>query len=248
MWQALRTELNPAGLEIVTVALETSGAEACRPFIEAADPDHPTLIDQHHRMAELFGVVNIPNGVWIDENGSIIRPAEPAPAPPSIERPAANPFAGVEPPKHLTDIMSEAVKIQTSGPQYESALRDWVANGPASRFALSPDEVVARSQPRNAEAARGQAHFELAAHLEQLGRHVDAIPHYREAHRLVPDNFSYKRQAWSLEPSGGELTGPVSRFWQGPLEGESAEWPYAGDWLTEVRDMGAENYYPTWRP
>ena len=31
-----------------------------RPFIEAARPTHPSLIDAHHVMAELFGVINIP--------------------------------------------------------------------------------------------------------------------------------------------------------------------------------------------
>ena len=108
--------------------------------------------------------------------------------------------------------------------------------------------MIARSQPRDADAAVGQAHFELAAHLEGLGHHDDAVPHYREAHRLMPDNFSYKRQAWSLEPSGGDLEGPVTRFWQGPVEGAEDAWPYEGDWLTDVRQMGAENYYPGFTP
>ena len=35
MWQALREELHPQGLEIVTVGMDTAGPEACRPFIEA---------------------------------------------------------------------------------------------------------------------------------------------------------------------------------------------------------------------
>ncbi len=38
MWQELRSELHPQGLEIVTVALDTGGAEAARPWIEAAQP------------------------------------------------------------------------------------------------------------------------------------------------------------------------------------------------------------------
>ena len=33
-------------------------------------------------MGELFGVVNIPNVVWIDEDGMIVRPAEPGWPPP----------------------------------------------------------------------------------------------------------------------------------------------------------------------
>ena len=83
MWQAFREEVHDKGVEVVTVGLDTAGPDACRPYIEAAQPEHPSLIDAHHRMAELFGVINIPNAIWIDEGGRIVRPAEPAPAPPS---------------------------------------------------------------------------------------------------------------------------------------------------------------------
>lgn len=242
MWQELRTELNPLGLEIVTVGIDTAGIEACRPFIEAASPSHPSLIDTHHAVAELFGVVNIPNGVWIDEDGMIVRPAETAPAPKRAERPGAGPDAL---PQHMIDIFTEATRIQTDADAYGAALRDWVANGSSSPYALSPDQVVQRSEPRNADSARGQAHFELAAHLEQVGDHASAVPHFREAHRLVPDNFSYKRQAWSLEPS---VDGPLSRFWQGPAEDDPDSWPYDSDWLSEVRSFGAENYYRPFVP
>ena len=46
-------------------------------YIEAAQPEHPSLIDATHQMEALFGVVNIPNVVWIDEDGMIVRPPEP---------------------------------------------------------------------------------------------------------------------------------------------------------------------------
>ena len=77
MWQALRNELVGAGVEIVTVSLELSGPEASRPFIEAAQAEHPSLLDPMHQLDALFGVVNIPNVIWIDENGVIVRPPEP---------------------------------------------------------------------------------------------------------------------------------------------------------------------------
>ena len=51
----------------MTVSLELSGPEASRPYIEAAHPQHPSLLDPSHQMDALFGVVNIPNVVWIDE-------------------------------------------------------------------------------------------------------------------------------------------------------------------------------------
>ena len=241
MWQELRTTLHPKGLEIVTVGLDTVGADACRPFIEAAAPQHPALIDRHHAMAELFGVVNIPNSVWVDEDGTIVRPAEPAPPPRRDDRPAPT----GEIPGRFGAIIDEATKIRTDGDAYHAALLDWVEHGAASEFALSPGEVVARSQPRDTDAAFGTAHFELATHFETTGHHDAAVHHFREAHRLVPDNFSNKRQAWSLEPGPD---GPLARFWQGPSDDDPAAWPYAGDWLTDVREFGAENYYPEFRP
>jgi len=66
------------GLEIVTVALDTGGPEAARPWIEAASPEHPSLLDPAHVLDELLGVVNVPNGAWIDEEGMLVRPVEPA--------------------------------------------------------------------------------------------------------------------------------------------------------------------------
>lgn len=243
MWQELRAELHPQGLEVVTVGLDTMGAQACRPFIEAAAAEHPSLIDEHHVMAELFGVINIPNGVWIDEDGMIVRPAEVAPAPRKVERAA---LAGATAlPDRIARIFGEASRIQTDPGAYEVALRDWVARGSDSMYALDPAEVIARSEPRDSQVALGQAHFELATHLETSGDHAGAIGHFREAHRLMPSNFSYRRQAWSLE---GGIDGPLERFWQGPSDDDPGAWPYEGDWLTDVQAMGAENYYPQWRP
>lgn len=247
MWQALRNELHGDGLEVITVGMDAAGAEACRPFIEAASPEHPSLIDTHHRVAEQFGVINIPNAVWIDEAGMIVRPAEPAPAPPSIEVDRINLFEGMSDdiPDRMMAIMGEAIQIEADPAGYEAGIRDWVANGAESRYALSPQQVIERSRPRNADTSLGAAHFELAAHFETSGRHDAAIGHFRKAHKLVPDNFAYRRQAWSLEPSGAE---GVTRFWQGPIEGNEDAWPYDSDWLEDVKAMGPANYYPKWQP
>ncbi len=246
MWQALRSELHPQGLEVVTVGMDTAGPEACRRFIEAANPEHPSLIDANHLVAAKFGIINIPNSVWIDEDGMIVRPAEAAPAPPSIDVARTNPFEGMDEfPDRANAIMAEAVHIEASPEAYEAALRDWVTNGADSSYALSPDEVIARSQPRDGNTSKGQAHFALATHLEQQGKHEAAIGHFRQAHELVPDNFAYRRQAWSLEP-GGE--GPFARFWQGPMEGNEEAWPYASEWVADVQAMGPANYYPKFQP
>ena len=238
MWQALRTELRPLGLEIVTVGIDAAGPDECRPFIEAAQPEHPSLVDTTHRLAELFGVINIPNGVWIDEEGTIVRPAEPAnPHPPADERPY-RPAEGM--PEHMNEILDEASRIKVDG-RYAEMVRDWARNGASSPYVLAPDEVVRRSRPRDRTAAEGQAHLELGALRWARGDRAAAEAHWREAHRLDPVNFTAKRQAWSLAvPDAGAF----ARFWQGPLPGHEAEWPYESDWLGEVRSFGAEHYYP----
>lgn len=244
MWQALRDALSPKGFELVTIGLDTLGAQGCRAFMEAAAPTHPALIDSHHVVADLFGITNIPQSVWINEQGRIVRPAEAAPAPPDIPRGQPPAMSG-ELPQRFIEIFTEASKITQDAAGYHAALRDWVDNGDSSRYALSATEVIARSRPRNADVALGHAHFELACELERRGRHDAAIAHFREAHRLVPDSWTFRRQAWSLEPVGDSA---LARFWQGPAPDRPADWPYAGDWLTDIRREGPENYYDTWRP
>jgi hypothetical protein len=206
----------------VTVALDVD-PEAARPFIEEAHAEHPSLVDQAHVCDELFGVVNVPSGVWVDEQGMIVRPPEAAfPAPPPFQtRPVPD-----DVPDYRKQVLAEARKIRTEPEKYVAALRDWVEKGADSPYALSPEEVVARSRPRPREAAEAAAHFELAQHLQRSGAADAAIPHFRAAHRLQPDNWTYKRQAWTL----------ADRF-QRPSE------HYEGDWLSEVHRVGAENYY-----
>ncbi|NKB42470.1 MAG: TlpA family protein disulfide reductase, partial [Ilumatobacter sp.] len=55
------------------MSLELSGPGASRALIEAALPEHPALLDPTHQMSALFGVVNIPNVIWVDEAGMIVR-------------------------------------------------------------------------------------------------------------------------------------------------------------------------------
>ena len=247
MWQSLRNELHPLGFELVTVGLDTLGGAGCRESIEAAKPEHPSLIDRHHVMAELFGVINIPSSVWIDERGVIVRPAEAAPAPPQPDGRASRFKLTSEPglPQRFAEISAEAVKIKRDAPGYHAALRDWIERGEQSPYALSPEQVVERSRPRDADKALGHAHFQLASQLELDGHHDAAVPHFREAHRLVPESWTFKRQAWSLEPVG---EGPLARFYQGPNPDAPEAWPYEGDWLSDVRQVGAENYSEPWRP
>ncbi|HKI74958.1 MAG TPA: ResA-like WAxxUGC motif-containing protein, partial [Pseudomonadales bacterium] len=112
MWQALFEQYADKNVVLISVGLDALGAEACRPFIEAANPTHPSLIDQHHVLANLYGVTNIPQSFWIDENFMIVRPVESAPPPPGDAPP---PPAELPPelPDRMRDILVEASKIRS---------------------------------------------------------------------------------------------------------------------------------------
>jgi hypothetical protein len=234
-------------VEIVTVCLDSMGPEAARSSIERAQPRHPSLIDVAHVVDERFGVVNIPNSLWIDEAGTIVRPAEPAwPDAPEAGGEVPRPAAADLPPGRMGEMMAAASEIVSDRAAYVGALRDWAEKGVDSEFALAPAEVIARSGRRGVEEATAAAEFELAQHLYRNGDIDAARPHFRQAHRLQPDNWTYKRQAWSIEPS--PLEGPLARFWQGPLPGAEADWKYDGDWISDAKVDGPANYYPRFRP
>jgi hypothetical protein len=219
----LREELRPRGLEIVTVALDVN-IEHARAIIERVAPAHPSLIDPAHRMDEAFGVVNVPTGVWIDERGMVVRPPEPA----FPGRAAYGELTSIPNlPPRIAEMLEEAAKIRTEPEKYVAALRDWAEHGSDSRHALDEDEVLRRSRGRGVEESEAAAHFELAQRLHATGREDGAVRHFREAHRLQPDNWTYRRQAWSLADPA-----------QGPTD------LYEGDWLSAVRKIGAEHYYP----
>jgi hypothetical protein len=78
VWQALYDRVRDRQFVVVAVALEQParrpaavdrGGEA-----DISLPHH----DRDHRLAELYGMVNVPQAVWIDETGRIVRPTESA--------------------------------------------------------------------------------------------------------------------------------------------------------------------------
>lgn len=215
------------------MALDTN-IEAARPFAEAAHATHPSLVDPAHKLVELFGFTNIPFGLWVDEQGRIVRPSDvafgPAQVAPGVDNESRRQQETMRAardrmtPEQRDTMQKMMAGIDRSG-RYVDAVRDWVANGAASRYVLSPEEVVERSRPRPVEFGMAAAEFELAQHLQLGGFGLDAVPHFKEAHRLDPTNWSYLRQALALaDPDWGQV--------------------YDRDMMSELAVVGADTFYP----
>jgi len=177
--------------------------EKARPWNILAGPTHPSLVDTRHVTNPAFGFTNIPMAVWIDENGTLVRPAEAA----SVERsPLRNMEVPEELPEQLKKVMQAVKKIPDDAEAYRAAILDWVKNGASSRFVMTPSEVVERSGPRSNAEARARACFELGEHLRRNGHSGAAVTWWKEAHRLDPRNLVYKRQAWTLVTTPADAT------------------------------------------
>jgi hypothetical protein len=228
-WQALRSELKLLGVEVVTVGLEMGGAAVLRSYIEDAAPEHPSLIDEAHVMDSLFGITNIPESVWIDEHGMIVRIRDAA-VPPPVMRPNAK---GEPEPYGLGgrygfDADADAIR-----------LRDWAAKGAQSEYVLTPEQVIARCVPRPIEMSQAAAHFELAQHLWRREGFSDAtLHHFGAAHTLQPDNITYKRQAYSAYSFGRGDGNEFSRFRQAPVGDE--QWPFVSNFTIDMERLRVE--------
>jgi hypothetical protein len=198
-WQKLYRELKDQHFEIVSVAEDTGGARDAAPIIRAARPEFTVLIDRQHLVTRLYNMVNVPTAVWIDEQGHIVRPNEVA----------------------YVDNRYQALHHLDAAP-YLDGIRDWVKNGPRSPWALGDEELRRRLKPRSGEQAQAAAEFALAEHLYRTNRAVDAIAHYKEAQRLHPESWNYKRQAWALG---------------------NADRDYGTNFWKEVQKLGGRPYY-----
>jgi hypothetical protein len=191
------------------------------------------LVDPALSLVDLFGMPNVPFGLWVDEQGTIVRPAEVAFAPraeagdddPRRKQEAALTKALERSTPERRRVIATMVEATRDTARYVDAVRDWVAKGDRSRYVLDESAVLNRSRARPPEAALAAAEFELAQHLHRTGHKLDAVPHFREAHRLDPENWSYVRQAFSLVD-------------------ESMGDPYGTDILSEVGRVGPETFYP----
>jgi tetratricopeptide (TPR) repeat protein len=198
-WQKFYHDLNDKNFEIISIAQDTGGLKDAGPWIIAAKPEYTALIDDKHLVTQLYNMVNVPTAVWINEKGMIVRPNEVA----------------------YVDNRYKAMHGIDAGP-YLDAIRDWVANGDRSVFVMDEKEVKERLSPPSPQRSQADAEFALAEYLHKNGHGDDAIAHFKEAQRLDPDNWNYKRQAWALS---------------------DAEKNYGTSFMKEVQKLNGKPYY-----
>jgi len=199
VWQKLHAENQERNFTVVTVAMDSP--EAARPWIEAVNPTYPCLIDRDHRVAELYNMVNVPQAIWIDEAGVIVRPPENAGS--------SDAFRHMNrATKQMTDEQlaeRDAMKLT-----YVDAVRDWISKGPNSAYALDVSAVRARVRLPDDKIALAHAHFRLGRHLRREGELEQAAVHFAKASELHPESWNIWRQAADKDETGLAV-GP--EFW-----------------------------------
>ena len=151
-WQKLYEELASKNFHIVAVAQDTGGEAAARKFYDKAKATFTSLVDPHHTVSGLYQMVNVPSGVWIDEQGRMVRPPEVAYS-------------------HTMNVLG----VKLPGDEYVSALRDWLEKGADSKYALLPAQLRERRAPATEQAGLAEANFKLAVFLKELGHDDEAL-------------------------------------------------------------------------
>ena len=152
----------------------------------AAGSTYPVLMDKDHLLTELFAISNVPSVIWIDESGSIVRPA-------------AAEF-GTDTFTEITGISREAHMQQ---------VRDWV------REETLPDDASYSVTDLSEEEVQARLHFRLAVFLQREGRNIDAERHFDLAAELAPLDFTIVRASMPLrggDPFGEEFFKLYQKF------------------------------------
>jgi hypothetical protein len=177
--------LKGQGFELIAAAQDTGGEAAAGKWYDAAKATYTTLIDTGHAVSSAYQLINVPSGVWIDEQGRVVRPPETA-APKTQE-------------------LKIGVKsIATQGEDYVAALRDWVAKGDKSEFVLSDNEYKRRVKQRSPQEQEADAAFKLAVALHEKGQKELAQKWWQRAQTLNPESWNYHRQDWSFSTDAGK--------------------------------------------
>lgn len=145
-------------------------------------------------------MVNVPTAVWIDEQGKIVRPNEVA----------------------YIDNRFKSMHGIDAAP-YLNGLRDWIENGEKSRYVMSPEKLRGHLNQFTPENLLADANFKMGQYLVATKHEREAIPYFKTAQKLRPDDWNYKRQAWLFADPDKD---------------------YGTNFLKEVKALDGKPYYP----
>ena len=176
MWQKLYEELQDQNFMIIAVAMDSRGIEAFRGPITKAKTTYTSLIDCDHVVSDLYNMVNVPQAVWINEEGRIVRPTEVSGAALSLN----------------------LKKMRKTREIYCNAIRDWVTNGEDSPHVYSDSEARAHLPSYTPDIALAHANFHLGQYLWNAGNRTEGESFMRKATDLNPNSWNFFRQMKNL--------------------------------------------------
>lgn len=162
-----------------------SDIEAARPWVEEANPDYLVLIDTQHQLSSLYNMVNVPQAVWIDENGKIVRPTESGGSIDILRE------FDMETMAFKPDAMERAGAAKAT---YQQAVIDWASKGSESEYVF--DEKTARDhlEPMTDQMAQAHTLFALGEYLLREGSSDEAAEVFARCRELHPDSWNIFRQ------------------------------------------------------
>lgn len=175
VWQVIYEELKSENFEIISFAQDTGGEEAAGSIFDEGGVTYTSVIDVNHHISAAYNLVNVPSGVWIDEEGKIVRINE-----------------GTYAKDHGAFGTDEYVPL----------VRDWVAKGADSQYVWDREEVAAHIVQRTPEAEKAQPTFRLGTYYFTSGNEAKAEQYWNLAQELDPDSWNYLRQDIHYEDGG----------------------------------------------
>jgi hypothetical protein len=191
VWQVIYDELKANNFEIISVAQDSAGEAAAGPIFDAANVSYTTIIDVNHHISSLYNLLNVPSGVWIDEEGNIARINE-----------------GTYAQEHANGAFGTN--------EYVPLVRDWVARGADSPYVWDREKVTASIFQRTPEAERAQPAFRLGTYYFMQDNDAKAEQYWTMAQQLDPKSWNYLRQDLQYEPGGS--AGPEWRARRSEIE------------------------------
>lgn len=195
---------------VIAAAIDIQGAEAARPYIEAAGAEYVNLIDANNLLGELFGLRAVPNTLLIDEKGRFVGKASQQEAEEWAKKPIGAPLEKMD-PAHETSL--KAVEALSRAFPYDAAFHTLRAElyereGEAER-ALNAYERAVKLDAKDASRR-----FRYAKLLLQLNRKEEAAEQMKAALKQDPKNYIIRKQIWAVENPERFYEGGIDWGWQ----------------------------------